>query len=994
VDDKTLDNLISSLIRRKIIHKTSAGYSLTDEYYAEKYSDKLIEILSKSPLSYSEILNYVALPASKIACLISYLRKKGITIEKVWYRDNYRYMILNDEFIKNSKEKIIEALKNGPLFPEEIKSKYGVWGGVYKRIIKELKDEGLITIGKNSLISLAKKEEKSDTSTLPVGKKLILSTRKTIFEPPKKIHISKNMKSFVIPIISEFSGATIAFSQEMFAGAIEILENLKKNEVISSIIINGGILPSVPLYATKITESKLKYLLPGINNIEDAVVVVKPIVKLLRKSVGYETPLIYVFGDEDEENLKCLKDKLIAILKSPENIKLEIERVEALIKDTTTKLEGLLEERKTLLQELKKTKDDERRKYLVGRLKQLSRLINEYSIAIKTKNDDLARHRIQLEEHKIRKFINLYEWLSKEEAFVNREVDNEYNRMMREVFISGSWPILLKNSINHIQIGNLNFTIGHNLSSIKSSIPQKGAFKKAVLLYDRELIYNLAPEADVVLFSHAPSTKFSWEPKKFRSDDNVLFLQTGGFYDPEVIKECRDRKMKIPYTDLLEKGLDSSLTLLRYRDGIIELEIIGSDELKKLGRKRIESEMKRLDYDNLEKEVMSTKIDRGPNVAENVVLKMQIIENVFPFSINYRDLGRYIRYRILTDLNKDMQESVLISEADPLVDKYLSKLSKEERINLIRKYLEIPPIPERKIREIKFDLISDIHLGMANPLDEVSNYELLKAYIYVSKKDPPDVVINGGDSVGGGSKGAMKGEASQKNIVYQVIESLKKGNREKLEFSIPIYNIDTQFNQLIELERYLVEIIKNGGEVVLISGNHYNKSNPFGRLDEAERIFGDIIRIGNLNEDEWKRIHVFGGLDYGIGNSVVKGIPVFGIHKYKMTTDKTTGLAEYKIKQAKEAFLSVGGHFHSPGGQKEKGSISLALPSLAPDTEYPEKLQLPSSARGFFRVNLYVEDIMTHDKKIITKPVDKVVIRFYPSSYLKKVIKECNKEKL
>ncbi|MEM2175426.1 MAG: metallophosphoesterase, partial [Candidatus Micrarchaeia archaeon] len=720
--------------------------------------------------------------------------------------------------------------------------------------------------------------------------------------------------------------------------------------------------------------------------------VAKTFVKLLRKSIDYETPLIYVYGDEDEENLRYIKDKKIAIIKSPENIKNEIERVKNLIEETKIRMESYKKERASLIEEYEKTKDEERRKYLRGRIKALSRLIDECNLAIKTKSEDVARHYTQIREHEARKYINLYEWLAKEEWFINKLITEEYNSIMRETFFAGPPPILLKNSLNYIDIENLKFAIGHNIASVKSSIPQKLAMKKASFLYGREISYNLAPECDVVLFSHAPSTKFSFEPKKFNSNECMLFLQTGIFGDPEIIKECKNRKIRVPLADLVEKGLDSSLTILHYDKGLLSIEIINSEELKKIGYEVMKKELENLNYKEVADLLTKKRIDRGEHVAENVWLKMQIIESTFPLIKNPGDLARYVRYRLIRDIIKHEMESIDAKEADKRVDEYLSKLSKEEKLELVKKYLDLSiQTTKRRLEELKIDLISDIHLGMANPKDEITNYELLKNYIEESRKDPPNIIINGGDNVSGGSVGAMKEEASQKHVLEEIINEVKEGKIEKIEYKVPYLCVDTQFNLLTDLERYMVEVVKKGGYLVLISGNHYNKSHFQGRFDEATRIFGDLIKMG-LTLEEVKRIKVFSGLDYGIGSTEIEGIPIFGIHKAKMRTDKTTGLAEYKPIQRRNEYLCVSAHYHSPGGQKENGCLALALPSFAPMTEYPEKLSIPPGIRGFYRVTLFVEGIMKGDKEI-KQPADHVVITFYPASYLVKKKKE-EKEKI
>jgi hypothetical protein len=153
--------------------------------------------------------------------------------------------------------------------------------------------------------------------------------------------------------------------------------------------------------------------------------------------------------------------------------------------------------------------------------------------------------------------------------------------------------------------------------------------------------------------------------------------------------------------------------------------------------------------------------------------------------------------------------------------------------------------------------------------------------------------------------------------------------------------------------------VKNGGDVIVISGNHYNQSQRNENLDEATHLAKDIRLLGGFDDND-PHVHVFSGGWLGSGEVKVQGIPVFGIHKGKGSADKITGLMDHRIDQKRPGFLYVEGHYHTPVFGKELAGVFLSAPSIAPTIPFVDQAALKAGLRGYTRMDLFVDDIDRH----------------------------------
>jgi hypothetical protein len=281
-------------------------------------------------------------------------------------------------------------------------------------------------------------------------------------------------------------------------------------------------------------------------------------------------------------------------------------------------------------------------------------------------------------------------------------------------------------------------------------------------------------------------------------------------------------------------------------------------------------------------------------------------------------------------------------------------------------------------RQVGVEVHSDTHMGAGNPYDDFSNYELLDACIQDSNaRGLPDILVFGGDMVEGalGSKlneHVARNYLDQKEFMRRVDEHAKKAGlspeqimKARMEFlqrqdyAHPVTVVEEQVNRLHPLLRHAVDVVNNGGDVIVISGNHYNQSQRNENFDEATHLAKDIRLLGGF-QDNHPNIHIFYGGWLGSGEVTVQGIPIFGIHKGKGSKDKITGLMDHRIQQKRPGFFYVEGHFHTPVFGKDLAGVFLAAPSIAPAIPFVDQAALKAGLRGYSRVDFFVDDIGRH----------------------------------
>ncbi|MCI0504058.1 hypothetical protein L0Y65_05100 [Candidatus Micrarchaeota archaeon] len=774
-------------------------------------------------------------------------------------------------------------------------------------------------------------------------------------------------KETSIVVIGEFHGGTRAFSMHNLLGTVKVLEGMaQKGAPPDLLVINGGILPSVPIHISRRNQDRMRFLAPGVNTIEDAAVVVRPHLKRLLAPLNGSSRVAYVLGEEDVENMKSLKDAKIAQMKNAKATAQKIESLELARESLKSRLAAITHSQKvvegrisTMAQEFSDGK--------VADKKESAKRERDYQACARTakklsKESDKVRRKMAAKERQLAilrdeagqmgavKRTKTERITPEENRLLDEEVRKEYYDLLHDIFEGANRLEILDSRLSVFNVNGMALGLGHNLSAASSSAKKTELALKEYMQNKNEL-YRLMPPLDMLLFSHHPGTKCWSGPKEFGKDGVSVIFQQGSFADPKLISDAWNKGIRLPQTDSVDRyHFDSGITVMTANaDGSFSFDLIGHQELKK-GAQEVYN-------------------------RENEHLKRRLRGGVDAF---LRKAGKGAKGD--DESQKELERCYILSK----LPSELTPIQLAERIRLEvengadkRTIIDAlaPSRPLHACKAVKVEVFSDTHIGAGNPLDDFSNYELLEACIRDSnERGLPDILVLGGDMVEGalGSKlneYVARNYIDQKEFMKRVdarsglsAEEKMKARMEYLQrqnFTHPVTQVEQQVNLLHPLLRHAVDIVNRGGDVILVSGNHYNQSQKNENFDEATHLAKDIRLLGGF-EDNNPHIHIFSGGWLGSGEVTVQGIPVFGIHKGKGSRDKITGLMDHRIEQKRPGFLYVEGHYHTPVFGKDLAGIFLSAPSIAPAIPFVDQAALKAGTRGYTRIDLAVDDIGRH----------------------------------
>ncbi len=766
-----------------------------------------------------------------------------------------------------------------------------------------------------------------------------------------------------IAMIGEFHGGTRAFSMDNLLGATKVLgEMARKGEAPDLLVINGGLLPSVPIHISRRNQDRMRFLAPGVNTIEDAAVMVRPHMKRLLEPLEGKSRVAYVLGEEDMENMRFLKDAKIAEMKNAKAVAQRIESLELERESLRSRLESIAQSQRVVERKLSALARDSEGEKADG-----AKIEREYGSAALmakklSKESDKVRRKIAAKERQLAvlkdesgqlgavKRTNTERLTPEENRLLDEEVREAYFDILRDVFEGAEKLEIFDSRINVFSLNGISIGLGHNLSD-SSTTAKKTEMALKEYVQNKNELYRLLPPLDMLLFSHHPGTKCWSGPKEFGRDSVSVIFQQGSFADPKLISDSWNKNIKLPQTDSVNRyHFDSGLTIVTAnKDGSFSFDLIGHQELRKnaqavhnrendLLRKRLRGGVDRFLG-------RAKKRGEGEDASQEALERGYLLSKL-PSELSPSQLAERIRMALDGGAEKDG----VIEALAPKKDVHASK-------------------------EVKVEVFSDTHIGAGNSLDDHSNYELLEACLKDSReRGLPDILILAGDMVEGalGSKlneYVARNYLSQQEFMERVDaasglspEERWKAREEYMRrqnFSHPVTQVEEQVNRLHPLLRHAVEVANNGGDVILISGNHYNQSQKNENFDEATHLAKDIRLMGGFSQND-PRIHVFSGGWMGSGEVKVQGIPIFGIHKGKGSKDKITGLMDHRIDQKRQGFLYVEGHYHTPVFGKDLAGIFLSAPSIAPTIPFVDQAAIKSGLRGYTRIDLFVDDIGRH----------------------------------
>jgi hypothetical protein len=547
---------------------------------------------------------------------------------------------------------------------------------------------------------------------------------------------------------------------------------------------------------------------------------------------------------------------------------------------------------------------------------------------------------------------------------LDTEVQTSYFDLIREMFGYSDALEIFDQRVTVFSLNGVMLGLGHNLTQA-SAAAKKGEVAAREAIQSKNMLYHLVPEVDALLFSHHPGTKCYSAPRQFGNPGVTHIVQQGTFADPKLMTDAWNRKIKLPQTDSVDRShFDSGITIVRVdKEGAFSFDMIGYQELYERAKHIHNSE-----NDQLTRR-MKGGVDRfmKQKAAKNRKDAQESGTNGNESEMDGESQKALERGYLESELPSKLSDPQLRERVSALLENMTEKSGVIDAL-----------APKRGIvdyRKVRAEIFSDTHIGAGNTLDTFSNYELLEACIMDSReRGLPDILIFGGDMVEGalGSKLnelVARNYISQKEFMKRIEQKAGLSSEERLSakmeyltrqtYASPVMVVEEQVNRLTPLLKHAVDVINAGGEVIVVSGNHYNLSQRNENLDEATHLAKDIRHLGGFEQND-PRIHTFSGGWQGSGQVTVKGIPIFGIHHGNGSKDKITGLMDHRISQRRDGFFFVEGHFHTPVFGKDLEGIFLSAPSIAPTIPFVDQAGLASGLRGYTRMDFFVNEDGTH----------------------------------
>ncbi|MBU4069838.1 MAG: hypothetical protein KJ646_02550 [Nanoarchaeota archaeon] len=478
----------------------------------------------------------------------------------------------------------------------------------------------------------------------------------------------------------------------------------------------------------------------------------------------------------------------------------------------------------------------------------------------------------------------------------------------------------------------------HNINHITSDGIAPNAIKKAKELMNHE---------NIVL-------KKLYEEELIKFQPDILLLgghQTGGF---RVMPWFKDSE-QIIQGEFVENQKISYLIHLPTLQSIPRLEWLISKGFKNWHTKRYQS---------------------GP-YASAAIIHTEDKEGVGRFGI--------INSAQLEKFGKKAEEIEVYRKE---LKKNLSSENRKEIFKLIKEKKE-----EVKINFKKIEAAGDFHLGAPDYPGRYSKDQFIEAMQYYQiKKGLPEIIswdeIPHGclDSFGSGSRYlGMTPAKFKRKIINPILESdlnpeekAREIARESLRNhrAITIHNQADQKELFAEMLRpYAEKVIKNGGKLILTSGNHANNSDK--KSDEA-------LELANQFSTEYRdknKVIAFSGKGNPVGVGAIRldgGQTLFVMHKFPERQDEIYGIMTHLRKMNNDADIVIAGDRHQTGAGYADGHLIVLHPGMEPINTYVPLIGKPAGVRGFN--NIYFDP----NKRGI------YAVEFILNNTLEKIVKEEN----
>jgi predicted phosphodiesterase len=772
-----------------------------------------------------------------------------------------------------------------------------------------------------------------------------VDTSENVLETKIRSSAEQKKKAISILVIGELGAGSEEFSEDSIIGLAEELRQRKARGDSPDIVVINNVLPFIPKFSTASNDNKLTTLKEGIENLSDASAMIKPHIQRIMDNLSENSKVFYTYGEDDWKNIEGMKKDLryeyaypskkleetyylylkevidreeiaktssVAIHKAEKDLKaakansgknsqsyqnklkvledkeLDLARTKTEIKElkdiimlfndlqtmrtASTDTEELSKMAAEARSELKDIRQSMTSLQKVGKdsepeFELLDAKAKAISVRLRTISKRLgdASEVAQTEERKKRPGARLGTTIPMppEAAKTIDELGEAlYRRALGDAFGRRNKVEIMPLNANRITVAkqdvSLNLLISHKLGGSAGLAKQSSG---AVAQMVGRMLENLHFNPNIVITAHNAATAFGIKPLEHNSKKVMYVLNQGPLWDVAKVFNEAIAGRKTEKTSAESRGsVDSGVSILTYdKDGQVTREALTHMYLL---RKRAENDEREA------KLLPSLKKSLGKVLADDSI-----------------DVTKAV-------LNEGIAKAKRPSELNSLD---LSSITKEDLASLIKYKTGTKGLGETD--GFRLGVFSDVHYGSD------CDVSLLEGAVKDAMDKKINLLVLDGDMIEG-ALGYFKRELRE-NKRPEIADAYKKFleakglsnaaiDREMDKF-YHVYvnnlsrNTEEQAYGLIKrMEPLIQDVISRGGSIIVVSGNHYNKTGRDNEVDEAERLasvikpYIDGMKASNPGSvpDDWEsHIKLIHGGETGAGEMSIGKTNIFAAHK-------------------------------------------------------------------------------------------------------------------
>ncbi|MGC9156616.1 MAG: hypothetical protein ACP5GD_00255 [Candidatus Micrarchaeia archaeon] len=795
-------------------------------------------------------------------------------------------------------------------------------------------------------------------------------------------------------LVGEAGGGLIWFDKDNWIGLYHILkERILAKNAPAAIIFHGEILPALPKYITKGGYSKSQPLQEDINSLDLAVVQVKPHLSRIAKLAKEEgIELYYVMGPSDRDNIAREHDMLVRIYtNSPKDLlqmivsireKIRannkiIETTEKIMKkelEKTTQNTSKIQNMQEKIRQLKEENEDfEKLDQLYIKLVELwleehpgeaeqdkslnpeekgdiSRLVNEIrgrgieKSEIEKKIEELTR---ELEKTDKDKEPEKYKQLDEEIKKLNNELKKGTYKDIRKTKQKAEEGVFKRERPGELYTGH--YAGSKELDALAFEIANAYIALNIRNAFGRRINIQILPELvnDIAIKGHAfrVSDLPSEASREYLSVQNYFKALVQGLTGTTIVTMAHTTSYHVdtvpPYNDVRKN------TGVVYEVAVPP--IIDGEKVKDAWRSGINTPLTKAVKKGKGVTTGFVEVTFDSNGVKTTYYSYEFLHQKAGEEYN---IQREILNKLLRGNGNNITEKPSIEDKIQIHNKLPEEMNKR-LIQLAKKYfpaaLALPSHEQGETRRLDVLMVNDTHIGTAG-YGEITTRRMLDALAKKLKEMGFSIglLFLGGDNIEGAYKAIKYEKYEGRDIrgIYQL-----KGGALRIKYEAWLQEhqpIPSTNDQIAELVNNIKPLLRSAKTILLVSGQHTNKTYPDKTIDEATAIRDALLPIASKYGVREKDIIAVPGGDKGVGAvRLDDGTTIFVAHSLpnglRFPNETVLALGADKHQHIVDVETDHGGHI----------IVKTTGASSSPITHFVNQIGISTSQsmRGFTTVS-------------------------------------------